>query len=536
MRKIILSILLLVSLRLATYGQEVKIIHLGVGHGDATLIVIKDCTDNTDDAKCMSTMRQVNIVIDASDRGDKKMFRAIKKELDPTGKSYHIDFLIISHLDTDHYAGAAGVLDGVRADAKKARDTAARREQMAVTLEKEAAETTREDVKQRRLEEARRLREEARALRASVAWVDTMIIYDRKSLHDTPSTDKKWMLPIPVTTMRGGASSRPIRNAWLIYTDAREPFEKAKTQTPLLSVGKNILDNYQLKHVEMVCIASNGAIGKKEGEKLVVDERAQPSAPGSTTVRSENDLSSAFLLRFGSFRYYTAGDLSGVEKEESKTLYTNIETPLAEWVKDRWDNKYPGEDFHVCAAKISHHGSNSATNDDFIRVFNPRLAVISAANNDFNRGGQGGRKILPKKELIRKLLGNKDFPITDNMRARPVLFTYGYDQSLDPMVEPYENWLKPDKKYAEPDAHDVILLVKKESDGTPLVAGKPPQMHIFSRKRNRENLTAVDTTATPFVLKPEGVGADKNIYSCDKNAAHKPLVLPAFGPAAPSSP
>jgi beta-lactamase superfamily II metal-dependent hydrolase len=536
MRKIILSILLLVSLRLAAPGQEVKIVHLGVGHGDSTLIVIKDCTDNTDDTKCMNSMRQVNILIDTSIRGFKKMFRAVKKELDPENKGYHIDFLILSHLDIDHYAGAAGVLDGVRADAMKARNTAARREQMAATLEKEAAETTREDVKQRRLAEANRLREEAKALRASVAWVDKMIIYDRKSLYDDPPTATKWKLPKAETTER--ESGVPLRNPLQVYLDARKPFErpqeKAKTQTPPLLVGKNILESYQLKHMEMVCIASNGAIGKIERGKLAIDERAQPSPSDSNEVRSENDLSFAFLLRFGSFRYYTGGDLCGVEKEESKTLYTNMESPLAAWVKARWDNKHPGEDFHVCAAKINHHGSNSSTNDDFMEVFNPRLAVISAANKNFNKKG-AERKILPKEEVIKKLLG-KDFPITDNMRQRPVFFTYGYDKSLDPTVEKYANWLKLAKKYSEPAAHDIILLVKKEDDGTPLVAGKPPQIRIFSRKRERDSLRAVDTTAKPFVVKPEGVGADKNIYPCNKDALHKPLVLPAFGPAAPSSP
>jgi hypothetical protein len=477
-------------------------------------------------------MRQVNILIDASPLGDDKVFRQVKKELDPQGKGYHLDFFIISHFDEDHYVGAPGVLKGVRADAEKARGVAAQKDIQAADLERRANESTVEAEKLRLLADASRLKEEAKQLRASVAWVDTMIIYDRKSQYDN---QPKWDLP-PEETFKTGSGTRP--NTWLNYKRAREPFETPKesggTQTPLLVVGKNILESYFLTHVEMVCIATNGTIGKlNDNRTLGIDEQVKASKAVQGAPRNENDLSFAFLLRFGSFRYYTGGDLCGVEDTESGVeKYTNMETPLATWVEDRWKDKYGNADFHVCAAKVNHHGSNSSTNEKFRQVFNPRLAVISAGNRNFAQRGEN-RKILPDTNLIETLLGKK-FPIPANDKpVRPVFFTYRFGRPLDPTVEDYKNWLKADKRYTEPKAQDIILLVKKEADMSPLVNGKPPQIRIFLRKRDRSSLLP-NKTAKPFAIK-DGEGPDKNIYVCDRKELHNAVVFPAFGPAAPSS-
>jgi hypothetical protein len=420
----------------------------------------------------------------------------------------------------------------VKKDAKDARDTATQKESRAAVLEKDANASTQEDVKIKLLAEANKLKEEAKKLRASVAWVDTMIIYDRKSLYDNPPTTTRWNLPEP-KTLANRFSSRP--NLWLDYTTERGPFEtpkeNGKTQTPPLLVGKNILEGYELKNVEMVCIAANGAIGKiDDNGALEIDEKAKASAVVTGEVRNENDLSFAFLLRFGSFRYYTGGDLCGSEKD---TVFTDMETPLATWVQKRWKDEYPNDDFHVCAAKINHHGSNKTTNEMFKKVFNPRLAVISAGNKNFNKRGEE-ISILPDKETLVNLLG-RVFPIPKvGGREIPVFLTYGFGRSLDPMVEIYEDWLRQTTRYTAPPAVDIILLVKKEEDdNSPLEVGKPPRIHIFSRKRNRDTLKG-QKNAKPYEI-PEGQGPTKNIYYCNRMEFHKSLALPAFGPAAPST-
>lgn len=65
---------------------------------------------------------------------------------------------------------------------------------------------------------------------------------------------------------------------------------------------------------------------------------------------SPNDLSLAFLLEWGAFRYFTAGDLSG---DLSLTRYANIEEPLVKYLRTSGVLANP-----VTVMKATHHGSN----------------------------------------------------------------------------------------------------------------------------------------------------------------------------------
>ncbi len=71
------------------------------------------------------------------------------------------------------------------------------------------------------------------------------------------------------------------------------------------------------------------------------------------TLVSPNDLSLAFILEWGNFRYYTAGDLSS---DLSLTRYANMEEPLVAYLLTRGELAANGKPITVM--KATHHGSN----------------------------------------------------------------------------------------------------------------------------------------------------------------------------------
>lgn len=76
----------------------------------------------------------------------------------------------------------------------------------------------------------------------------------------------------------------------------------------------------------------------------------------------DNDQSLGFLISYGKFRFFTAGDL-GKEAED------NIE--------------FNGEKLSIL--KISHHGSSHSTSEDFLKEVKPRSTLIShGANKKYN--------------------------------------------------------------------------------------------------------------------------------------------------------
>lgn len=96
----------------------------------------------------------------------------------------------------------------------------------------------------------------------------------------------------------------------------------------------------------------------------------------------ENASSVAILIEYGSFRYLTAGDLTGggfSGEIETKDL----ETQLAALVEP------------VDVVHLNHHGSQTSSNDNYLDLLTPELAVISVGtDNDFGH---------PHDAVIRRL-------------------------------------------------------------------------------------------------------------------------------------
>jgi len=108
--------------------------------------------------------------------------------------------------------------------------------------------------------------------------------------------------------------------------------------------------------VSLTCLATDGTV---LGYGLV-----------SNATSSENDLSSAWLLSYNEFRYFTGGDCGG-----ESSSYADLETPIA-------TSSGVGA---VDAFKVDHHGSTYSSNQTFVNTLHPTAAVIMVGNgNSYN--------------------------------------------------------------------------------------------------------------------------------------------------------
>lgn len=109
--------------------------------------------------------------------------------------------------------------------------------------------------------------------------------------------------------------------------------------------------------VTMQCLATDGE---------VYNYGVVPNSTGS-----ENDLSVGWRLNYGTFQYFTGGDLGG-----ETTYYADNETPLAPQVGN------------VDAFKINHHGSQYSTNQLFVNTLQPEVGIISVGTNTYGHPTQ----------------------------------------------------------------------------------------------------------------------------------------------------
>lgn len=117
----------------------------------------------------------------------------------------------------------------------------------------------------------------------------------------------------------------------------------------------------------MTCVAANRYLKNSTGAPRLATEigygmEDDDDVYSGRLNNDDNPKSLAFLIKLGNFRYYMGGDL---ESEQENALVSE----LAPGVGD------------VSALKCSHHGSDTATSEDFVKTFRPRMGVISSGTN-----------------------------------------------------------------------------------------------------------------------------------------------------------
>lgn len=88
--------------------------------------------------------------------------------------------------------------------------------------------------------------------------------------------------------------------------------------------------------------------------------------------KEENDMCVALLVEYGSFRFFVAGDLSGV----NSSYYRDIETSISAEAGD------------VDVYRVDHHGSSSNTNYNLVSNLSPEVSIISCGSNSYGHPTQ----------------------------------------------------------------------------------------------------------------------------------------------------
>src|SRR5439155_1451229 len=122
---------------------------------------------------------------------------------------------------------------------------------------------------------------------------------------------------------------------------------------------------------------------------------------GSVSVSDENDRSIAVLIKYGGFDFLWASDLGGGSIDTSctgrSTMQVDVECSVIQAIS-------PGGAFPLISAggidvlKANHHGSESSTNQNWMNLSRPAVAIISTGT------GQTAGWDLPRIDVVEHVL------------------------------------------------------------------------------------------------------------------------------------
>ena len=129
--------------------------------------------------------------------------------------------------------------------------------------------------------------------------------------------------------------------------------------------------------------------------------RGQVIGGGNVAVSNENDLSIGLLLQYGGFDYFWASDLGGGSDDGActgrSTSQVNVETTVIQAISPGGANPLISSG-GIDVLHVSHHGSESSTNNDLFDYSAPAVAVISTG------AGQTTGWDLPRQDIVENVL------------------------------------------------------------------------------------------------------------------------------------
>jgi beta-lactamase superfamily II metal-dependent hydrolase len=130
-------------------------------------------------------------------------------------------------------------------------------------------------------------------------------------------------------------------------------------------------------------VASSGVIWTGRGEET---EQYIPTDAIKDCHFDENPFSNVIRINYGTFRYYTGGDIPGVP-DYTQPFWRDIETPVAAVVGP------------VDAMTLDHHGNRDSTNGAILRALRPRVIVQ-----------QNWLSVQPGEEVVVRMASHEFYP------------------------------------------------------------------------------------------------------------------------------
>ena len=162
-----------------------------------------------------------------------------------------------------------------------------------------------------------------------------------------------------------------------------------------------LTDCFKVKSLKTGLTAGNNFIISDKKRKKAEIRTLWPLEIGKNE-QDENKNCSVFLVTYNGYKIMITGDLDSVGEREMISYY---------------ENSGEGLDVLDCdILKIGHHGSETATSDEFLKVTSPRYAVIQVGKNMYGH---------PSPETVEKLEKN-DIIILRNDKNGAVGFSLGY--------------------------------------------------------------------------------------------------------------
>ncbi len=359
-------------------SQYLKITHIGLGHGDCTFIIAQE-----KDGGPVYT-----VMIDILGTGE-EAFNTVRYEFQTDTvltKSGHrtIDYLIITHPHTDHFQGVNRFIQALKAYNKTAPShqkinldsyitPAQINLNVKTTLEKDGQidcngviTASDDDERMKRLRDDDGLSEEEARRQVQYENGIKMLALQRQGqtmkVHQALHTN-----------------STKIKEQW-------DNQQKMWTKTMLalsqytpkdIALGDDLFEQFTGGIVNMNCV-----VGKGQTINAAEPFLTKNTGPFGTTyfTKNPNDLSVGFLINCEAFTYLTMGDLAGVNGSAYRDGETGVANALTQLLPvDKGD-----ADFHICALKLGHHGSEHSTKADFCSTLQPVLGFVPAAGKPFS--------------------------------------------------------------------------------------------------------------------------------------------------------
>lgn len=402
---------LLLSFTLSAQVPRLEIHHIGAGDGDATLIIAIDSVNalNIQGKKYLDT---AIILIDGQRAsGGKEVWRYVRDTVTALSpKLKRIDYIVVSHLHIDHYGGVPYIISQAKQN----------------------------------------------------GWNIQKVI-DRQSADYSNFQNG---LTVPDSCYDSLSAPNPDAASFKRYQDTLKKYKLTPTFAPL--PANDLLSVFNFDDIKMYCVVSCGLTFALNPDPKVADTCFLPivNASGRNYYkpRSENDLSIGWLIDYQGFHYLTLGDLGGV----SGGGYTDGETPVTKWLLQTFNSP----EYHICANKVSHHGSRESTSEWFADKNNFTASVFPASLRSYGTS----QHALPTQTAIENL---------KNTGKDTLLYTFipQNPQTLS------SYWKKNNLEYY----NDVIIKILGEPGFDDI------NLKIIERKKNKKSVYLSPATVLPII-------------------------------------